>query len=152
MTAVQMARAIEMTSERGTRSWQEVLCVVILLFAGATAAVIGGFIIAAPALFYSTYGITLGHDVSLLNELRAPAGALFASGLFIASGAVVKRLRFASAVVATLLYLSYGAARLLSIAIDGPPAGGLVQAAIIELLIGVGAVYVLVRAENASLA
>jgi hypothetical protein len=42
---------------------------------GATALGIGAFILAAPRTFYASYGISLGDDVDLLSELRAPAAA-----------------------------------------------------------------------------
>ena len=104
--------------------------------------------------FYAGYGINVGGNVSLLNELKAPGIALMASGFFIAAGAVVVRLAPVSAFVAAFLYLSFGLSRLVSIDLDGLPADGLVQAAGIELVFGLACVFVLVlrRREARSLA
>jgi hypothetical protein len=60
-------------------------------------------------------------------------------------GAFVDKLTFTSIVVSTLLYLSYGLSRILSMAIDGMPAEGLVQAAALEIVIGLVCVFVFVK-------
>jgi len=116
---------------------------IVLLVAGLIAIVIGGAIVTIPAVFYATYGIQLGSDVSLLNEIRAPGGALLATGILIFSAAFVTRLTFTSLVVATLLYLSYGLARILSMVIEGMPDEGLVQAAVLEIVIGLVCAFAL---------
>jgi len=46
----------------------------ILIVSGAVAAIVGASIVMFPSAFYETYGITLGSDVSLINELKAPGG------------------------------------------------------------------------------
>ena len=116
----------------------------ILIISGLIASGIGVAILFAPAAFYAIYGIELGSDVSLLNEIRAPGAALLASGILIISGAFVEKLAFTAVVVSTLLYLSYGLSRVMSIAIDGMPVEGLVQAAILEIIIGLACVFALV--------
>lgn len=117
----------------------------ILFISGLIATGVGGAILFMPAVFYATYGIELGGGNSLLNEIRAPGGALLASGIFIMLGAFVAKLTFTSAVVSTLLYLPYGLSRVLSMAIDGMPAEGLVQAAVLEIVIGLVGVFVLAK-------
>ncbi len=117
----------------------------ILIISGLIASVIGAAILFAPVAFYATYGIELGGNFSLLNEIRAPGGVLLASGTLIISGAFVDKLAFTAAVVSSLLYLSYGLSRVMSIAIDGIPAEGLVQAAVLEIVIGLACVFVLVK-------
>ena len=108
----------------------------VLFISGLIASVIGGAIVTIPTAFYATYGIELGGNVSLFNEIRASGGALLATGILIFSGAFVSRLTFTSLVVATLLYLSYGLSRILSTVIDGVPDEGLVQSAVLEIVIG----------------
>ncbi len=120
----------------------------ILSLAGLTAMAIGTAILFFPTVFYASYGIDLGGNVSLLNELKAPGVALIASGLLIASGAFVARLVTLSALVAAFLYLSFGLSRLLSMAMDGVPAEGLVQATGIEILFGLACVVVLATANR----
>ena len=117
----------------------------ILLVAGLTAAAIAMAILFFPGAFYASYGIDVGSNVSLLNELKAPGIALAASGFFIATGAIVARLAPLSAFVAAFLYLCFGLSRLVSMALDGLPADGLVQAAGIELLLGLACIWVVVQ-------
>ncbi len=117
----------------------------ILIISGLIATGIGATILFAPVAFYATYGIELDGNFSLLNEMRAPGGALLASGILIMSGAFVDKLAFTAVVVSTLLYLSYGLSRVMSIAIDGMPAEGLVQAAALEIITGLACVFALVK-------
>ena len=117
----------------------------LLIISGLVAAAIGAGILFAPVAFYATYGIALGGNASLLNEIRAPGGALLVSGILIISGAFVKKLTFTAVVVSTLLYLSYGLSRVISIAIDGMPVEALVQAAVLEIVIGVACVFALIQ-------
>jgi hypothetical protein len=106
---------------------------------------IGAAILFAPVAFYATYGIELDGNFSMLNEIRAPGGAMLASGILIITGASVDKLAFTAVVVSTLLYLSYGLSRVMSIAVDGMPAKGLVQAAALEIITGLACVFVLVK-------
>lgn len=117
----------------------------ILLISGFIASAIGATILFLPGTFYASYGITLGGNVSLLNEIRASGGALLASGLLIMSGAFVDKMALTAAVVSTLLYLSYGLSRVLSIAIDGVPVEGLLQAAVLEIVIGLACIFALIQ-------
>ena len=117
----------------------------ILTISGLMASVVGAAILFTPVDFYATYGIEVGGNFSLLNEIRAPGGALLASGILIMSGAFVDKLAFTAVVVSTLLYLSYGLSRVMSITIDGMPAEGLVQAAALEIVTGLACVFALVK-------
>jgi len=120
----------------------------ILILSGLIASLIGAAILFAPVAFYATYDIELGKNLSLLNEIRAPGGALLASGILIISGAFVNELTFTATVVSTLLYLSYGLSRVMSIAIDGMPVEGLVQAAVLEIVIGMACIFALVTYQQ----
>jgi len=115
----------------------------ILIISGLMASVIGAAILFTPVAFYATYGIAVAGNFSLLNEIRAPGGALLVSGLLIISGAFVDKLTFTAVVVSTLLYLSYGLSRVMSIAIDGMPVDGLVHAAVLEIVTGLACVFAL---------
>jgi len=117
----------------------------ILITSGLIASGIGATILFAPVAFYATYGIELDGNYSLLNEMRAPGGALLASGILIMSGAFVDKLAFTAIVVSTLLYLSYGLSRVMSIAIDGMPVEGLVQATALEIITGLFCAFALVK-------
>ena len=118
----------------------------ILFISGLILAGIGGAILFVPVAFHATAdGIVLGDDISLLNEIRAPGGALLASGILVMSGAFMAKLTFTSTVVSALLYLSYGLSRILSMAIDGMPAEELVQVAVIEIVVGLICVFSLMK-------
>jgi len=110
---------------------------IVLFVLGLIAASVGGFILIMPGAFYASNGIDLGGNVSLLNEIRASGGLLLAAGILIISGSFVASLTFTAVVLASMLYLSYGLSRILSFAIDGMPSEGLVQAAVLEIVIGV---------------
>ena len=118
---------------------------VILVISGLIGVVVGGAILLMPVAFHATSGIELGGNISLLNEIRAPGGALLASGLLILSGAFLTELTFTSIVLSTLLYLSYGLSRIVSMVADGKPAETLIQAAVLEIIIGMVCAFVLVR-------
>ena len=113
----------------------------ILIITGLMASIIGAAILFAPVAFYATYGIEIGDNSSLLNEIRAPGAALLASGILIMSGAFIEKLTFSAIVVSTLLYLSYGLSRLMSMVIDGIPVEGLVHAAVLEIVTGLACIF-----------
>ena len=114
---------------------------VFLGLSGLVAAGIAVAIWTVPSAFYGSYGIDLGGDVNLLNELKAPAGVLFAAGLAILAGAVRSRFEPASMKIAAVLYLSFGASRLASFVTDGLPSESLVSAAMLEIVIGAIALF-----------
>ena len=108
----------------------------LLLASGLIAAGIAAVILIAPDAFYGGYGIDISADVSLANELKAPAGALLLAGLLMMAGAFKATYTIPSLATAAAVYLSYGLSRVLSMAIDGAPHSGLVSAAAIEVAIG----------------
>ncbi len=120
----------------------------LLLLSGAIGAGIGAAILLIPVAFHATTGIELGGNISLLNEVRAPGGALLALGVLVMLGAFASRLTFTSLVVASLLYLSYGAARVLSMVVDGMPASELVLVAGLEIVIGLACVFALLKHQK----
>lgn len=120
----------------------------VLLVAGATAVGIGGTILAAPEAFYASYGIALPRDVSLTNELRASGASLVMLGILTLAGLVFVRFAVASTLLAAAMFLAYGAARFLSIGIDGQPDAGMVTAMIAELVIGAASLAALIAARK----
>lgn len=108
----------------------------MLLVSGLLATGVAVAIIVAPHPFYAGYGIDIGMNASLANELKAPAGTLLIAGLLMLVG--VARFEFAatSLAIASVVYLSYGLSRLLSFAVDGVPHSALVSAAVLELALG----------------
>lgn len=120
----------------------------LLAACGFVAAGIGATILFAPAAFHATHGIDLGSDPSLLSEVRAPGGALFALGGLIFAGAIVPSLAMLSTSVSAAVYLAYGASRLISLALDGLPESGLIGATAIELALGSACALVLLRSHS----
>jgi hypothetical protein len=125
---------------------------VVLFLSAVVAVVIAATILVAPDAFYAGYGIDVGGNATLANELKAPAGALLVAGLLMFAG--VFRLDFAviSLATATAVYLSYGLGRVMSIAIDGLPHSGMVGAAVIELVIGAVCLATLLHVRRANVA
>jgi len=81
-----------------------------------------------PVAFHASSGIVLGDNPSLMSEVRAPAAALLAAGGFILASLWVVDWRPAAIRVSAVVYLTYGLARLYSIAVDGVPDGTLLMA------------------------
>ncbi len=118
---------------------------VVLINAGLTLLIIGLWILSSPQGFYAANAIELGNNINLFSEVRAPAGALLVFGLLLVVGAFIRALSFAAALSGSLLYLSYAAARALSVAVDGLPGEGLIVAGVVELLFGLACAYVLLK-------
>ena len=114
-------------------NWPQKLALAI---AGLSASGIGVVIVTVPRSFYAMYGIDLGTDPSLVNELRAPGANLLALGVIILGGIFNARLAPLSAVLAVTVFLAYAFGRIVSMAIDGMPSSGLVEAVVIEIGIG----------------
>ncbi len=115
----------------------------VLLIAGSLLILIAAFITTSPVAFYAANEIELGANASLLNELKAPAGFLLAAGAFMVSAIFVRGLATTAMLLGAMIYLSYAAARFVSIGIDGLPATGLVQAAVLETVIGLACLVLL---------
>lgn len=118
---------------------------VILFVAGLVIIVVGAANLFAPVAFHQANGIEVAADVGLLSETRAAGGVLLVAGMFIMLGAFSARFAVAAAAVGAVGYLTYASARLLGIALDGIPAGGLVLAAVVELVLGLACAYSLLR-------
>ena len=139
-----------MQSRKANYLSQLPLARLVLLLAGFTATAIAAAIMFAPEAFYASYGITLGQDIDLANEMKAPMGLLAAAGLLMLAGAVRADLTFASLAIASAVYLSYGLSRVSSFAIDGLPNSGLVGAAVFELFLGVICLFAFLRIRKAN--
>jgi len=115
----------------------------LLLVAGALLILVSTFILTSPVDFYASNNIELSANVSLLNELKAPAGLLLAAGVFMISAIFLRSQADTALWLAALIYLSYAVSRFMSMASDGVPAAGLVQAAALEGIVGLACLVVL---------
>ena len=122
----------------------------VLFLSGLIAVAIAGTILLAPDLFYAGYGIEVGGNATLANELKAPAAALLVAGLLMFAGVLRSSIAVLSLATATVVYLSYGLGRVLSIAIDGMPHSAMVSAAVIELVVGAICLVTLLHARRTS--
>jgi hypothetical protein len=121
-----------------------------LLVSGTILLAIGCALLVMPATMHAANGVDLGKNPSLLSEVRAPGGALFALGILVFAGVFVSGLRYPAMMIAAIVYLAYGLSRLLSMAIDGMPAPGIVIAAGIEIMIGAINVVLLTRLRGST--
>jgi hypothetical protein len=82
------------TNTKNVNVFSAYLIRVLLLASGLLAAGIAATILFAPDAFYTGYGIDVGSNVNLANELKAPAGLLLIAGLLMLIGvfrAVLRR-------------------------------------------------------------
>ncbi len=117
----------------------------VLLIAGSLLILIAAFITTSPVAFYASNEIELGANVSLLNELKAPAGFLLVAGIFMVVAVFIRSLATTAMLLGAMIYLSYAAARFISVGVDGLPAEGLVQAAALEAVIGAACLALLAQ-------
>ena len=102
---------------------------------GVTALAIGTLITLAPHAFYASYGITLGQDPNLLNELRAPGAGLAVFGALMLAGIVRAAMAPIALAVALTVFLAFPAGRVVGIVMDGIPSGSVIGALAFEIII-----------------
>lgn len=124
---------------------------VVLFLAGLLIFVVGCATLFFPVEFSAKHGVNLSDDVNLFNDIRGLGGLMLASGLIILSGAFIKTMTFTSAVVGSVMYLTFAMARAVSIVLDGVPAEGLIKATVVETVVGlmVLAVLIIYRQDKA---
>ena len=108
---------------------------ITLGISGLTALAIGTLITLAPHAFYSSYGIRLGQDPNLLNELRAPGAGLAVLGSLMLSGVFRATMAPSALAVALTVYLAFPVGRIVGIVMDGMPSGSLIGALAFEIII-----------------
>jgi hypothetical protein len=108
----------------------------ILLGLGIVLLVFGGWRVIDIVGFFAFNGIELGHDVSMLNEVRAGGGLVVGSALVVISGAFFPRMAFTSTILSVVVFLSFGFARLYGIAVDGIPSATILQGLFTEFVMG----------------
>ena len=98
---------------------------------------IGAILMLEPQILFSSSGYTLDRTPALLSDIRAPAAVLILTGLFALAGTFRAALSYPALAVSAAVFLAYGAGRLVSIALDGPPPSSLATALVFELILGV---------------
>ena len=102
---------------------------------GVTALAIGTMITLAPHAFYASYGITLGQNPNLLNELRAPGAGLAVFGTLMLAGIVRAAMAPIALAVALTVFLAFPVGRIVGIVMDGMPSGSVIGALAFEIII-----------------
>lgn len=114
---------------------------VILLYVGFSTLV-------TPHAFFAASGTALGSEPSLMSEVRAPGGMLLVSGMIVGLGAFRRDMAALALGLTALTYLTFGASRLVSVALDGMPSDALVWAMAIELAVGALAMTAFIRTRS----
>ena len=109
---------------------------VILLVLALVLVVFGGWRLVDPIGFYTFSGLELPDVAGLLSEVRGAGGIIMVSGLVVGLGAFRHAWSRTSVVLAAVVFLSLGLARLLGIALDGSPGDGVIQGMAVELVFG----------------
>lgn len=78
----------------------------------------------------------LPENASIRSEYRAPGGLLLIAGLFVVYTAIRPQLATTGFALSSLIYGAYGLGRLIGAATDGLPSTALMQAMILELVLG----------------
>jgi hypothetical protein len=110
--------------------------------------IFGGWRLLHPVGFYAFSGLELPHDAGLLSEVRGAGGIIAVSGLIVVLGAFRHTWARTSVVLAAVVFSSLGLGRLLGIALDGSPGGGVIQGMVIELVFGGLALFAFFKYED----
>ena len=118
---------------------------VILFLCGLAFIIAGCVALFNPVGFTARNGIDIVDNFSLLNDYRSMGGLLLGSGIIIMLGVIHARMTFTSTVVAAVVYTVFALGRVVSIVLDGIPAEGLVKATVVESILGLLAIFALVK-------
>ena len=103
-----------------------------------------------PVAFEASSGVSLGADISLLSEIRSAGGSLFLLGILITVGAFKRSLTKHALFLAATLYLGYGFSRLYAFFVDGIPNQLFVIVTSAEIGIGLLALFIFYRVNQAA--
>ena len=109
---------------------------IALALSALTLLAIGGLILFAPQTLHDLNGIKLDPSPAMMSEIRAPGGLILVIGLFACAGLLWTSLERMALQAASLILLTYGVSRLVSLPLDGIPPEGLLAAMVIEIGLG----------------
>ncbi|MEL6676275.1 MAG: DUF4345 domain-containing protein [Bacteroidota bacterium] len=118
---------------------------IVLGLAGLLVIIPGVMALFNPTGFTARNGAEIGEMVSVLNDYRGLGAWMLGSGVVMLLGILHRRMAFTSTVVAILTHLGLSLGRLISLAADGMPAKGLIAATVVEGVVGLLAVFALMR-------
>ncbi len=105
----------------------------------------GSFAVFNPLQYVARNGIDIAGQLTLLNDYRGSGAVLIGAGIIMFLGIIHERMRFTSIVVMSVLYSTFALGRIISIIADGLPVEGLVKATVVELIIGLVAIFALIK-------
>lgn len=109
----------------------------LLHVAGWLLFLIGVTILLDPHAVFASNGIPLSTNPDLLSEIRAPGGLLTAAAIVMVRGALRHDGAHPALLVGMIVYGSYGVARVVAMALDGPPATPLIAVTVLELVVAI---------------
>ncbi|RLK54923.1 DUF4345 family protein [Actinokineospora cianjurensis] len=121
---------------------------ITLTVAGLAALVVGAAQLLAPVGFHELSGLPAVTDPGSLSEARAVGAGIVAAGAGILAGALRPALTRVSAMVGAGFYLAFGVGRVVGVAVDGVPPGGLVGALVTEVVLGLACGVVVLRSRG----
>jgi hypothetical protein len=122
----------------------------ILILLGLNLTVLGSWRVIDPIAFFEFSGMILSNDVGLLSEARGAGGAVVGFGILILLGVFNQKLSYTSTIVAIVLYLGFGVARVIGFVLDGNPGEMIVQGIIGEFVFGFLGVFALFKYREKS--
>ena len=120
----------------------------VLVVLGLILVIFGGWRLLDPIGFYTFSGLVLPDDAGSLSEVRAAGGIMMVAGLIVGLAAYFHAWSRTAVVLAAVVFVSLGLARLLGIALDGSPGAGVIMGMVIELASGGLALFALFRYRN----
>jgi|SRR5680860_118133 len=121
---------------------------VILIVLGLILVIFGGWRLVDPIGFYAFSGLELPDVAGLLSEVRGAGGIMMVAGLVVGLGAFRHAWSRTSVVLAAVVFVSLGLARLLGIALDGSPGADVIKGMAIELASGGLALFAFFKYGN----
>ena len=122
-----------------------------LIIAGLLLTFIGGATLFSPVMMKGSAGIDIAGNISVINDTRAASALILSVAILTLLGTLISKLTYTSSLVSTLLFLSLGAGRVLSIFLDGMPVDGLVKATGLEFFLGLIGATLFIRFQDRTL-
>ncbi|WP_459210400.1 DUF4345 domain-containing protein [Aquimarina rhabdastrellae] len=118
---------------------------IYLILSGLLLSFIGGATLFLPVTMKATAEIDIAGSINAMNDVRAFSALLLAVGIFSILGALIHKLSYSTTIISSLLFLSLGGGRLLSIILDGMPADGLIKATALEFVLGIIGTFLFIK-------
>lgn len=122
---------------------------VILALCGLPLLAAGGLALFNTEYFAGRNGTEIAGDLSLYNDYMATGALFIGAAIIMLLGIIHHRMAFTSVVVAMVAHLSIALGRWMSIGMHGMPADNLFKASILETILGLIALFALIKFRDA---